>query len=102
MNELGDRETTEIIVLGSVRCTMHYALVLAQVSLGQQGHAESCDLKPYFKNKQCFVPSATCYLSLRCTVLAVNFAELQLLRRYLDTQQIRLQHPKMKSNCFNT
>ena len=36
------------------------------------------------------------------TVLAPNFEELWLLKRYLDTQQIHLQHPTIISSCFNS
>ena len=30
-----------------------------------------------------------------------SFAELQLLKGYLDAQQMHLQHPKIKCNCYN-
>lgn len=36
------------------------------------------------------------------TVLALNFKDLYLLKRYLDTQPRNLQHPVFMSNCYNS
>ena len=41
------------------------------------------------------------FIHQRYTVLALNFEELYLLQRYLDTQQLHLQHPTITPNCFN-